>query len=46
MEFIDGGSLQKYLLSNYDTSIKQLLKFCEECAWGMEYLEKNRVVHR
>ena len=46
MEFIDGGSLHKYLRENYDLPIQQILKFSEECALGMEYLASNRVVHR
>ena len=46
MEYIDGGSLHKYLKENFDISTKQILKFSEECAAGMKYLEENRVVHR
>lgn len=46
MEFVDGGSLHKYLKDNYDLPIKQILKFSEECASGMEYLALNRIVHR
>ena len=46
MEFVDGGSLQKYLVSHHDISTKQMLKFCEECACGMAFLASNKVVHR
>jgi serine/threonine protein kinase len=46
MEFIDGGSLHRYLRENYDLPMQQVLKFSEECALGMEYLASNRVVHR
>lgn len=46
MEYVDGGSLYRYLQQNYDLAPKQILKFSEECALGMEYLATNKVVHR
>jgi serine/threonine protein kinase len=49
MEFINGGCLHSFLQKHH--SIDRLptsdkLKLCEDCAEGMEYLERNNVVHR
>ena len=49
MELVNGGCLHSYLQKN--SSIERLstaekLKLCEDCAEGMEYLEKNNVIHR
>lgn len=52
MEFIDGGSLQSYLLSfrteaeRQQLRRSQKLKLCTDCAEGMLYLEKNQIIHR
>ena len=49
MEFVNGGCLHSYLKKH--NCIEKLgtqnkLKLSEDCAEGMEYLEKNNIVHR
>jgi serine/threonine protein kinase len=46
MEYVEGGSLHKYLRESEQLSTKKILQFSEECASGMAYLASNKVVHR
>jgi serine/threonine protein kinase len=39
------GSLNNYLRSN-DLRVSQLIQMCYDIGKGMEYLEKNNVIHR
>ena len=49
MEFINGGCLHSFLQKRHSIdrlSTSDKLKLCEDCAEGMEYLERINVVHR
>lgn len=46
MEYINGGSLLNYIKTHFDIKISMMLRFCEDCARGMEFLEQKNVIHR
>ncbi|CAD6196856.1 unnamed protein product [Caenorhabditis auriculariae] len=46
-EYMEGGTLLQFLLTNFDTtSNKRLLQLSLEAARGLQYLHEKRVIHR
>uniref|UniRef100_A0A7E4VMA9 Protein kinase domain-containing protein n=1 Tax=Panagrellus redivivus TaxID=6233 RepID=A0A7E4VMA9_PANRE len=47
MEFVDGGSLEKYLrTANGPISQQEKDRMCCDAAWGLEYLHESHFLHR
>ena len=45
MEYVDCVLLDEYLKQNMNMQLNQKIEIINDCACGMEYLEKKRIVH-